>query len=398
MSSVGFVNPPVTDLLAANLLFNRRNLTLISSLRGVLMDYLSYDIRSSSRINFQNFTALDGEIFIGIIDPLPKTDLKAVDAQPIVVSGELPVGVTDFNVGIPFETNKFPTQQVGAVVVYRNGVQQFRNPNNGTSGGNYQEVSSGGALGTLIKFNNAPVSNPDSILVLSIGLLAERPDGSMMAVIENLAGQIDAMVPTLATLAGVPESTFQTAPNNVDLKQFGDTVINHESRITILETAQLIRADFTPFPAQSIPSNVDSVPIDPTNIVSLYGMTYQAGSGYNPGTGTWAIEPGVIIQSPGHYRVSFLAGFLMPANTTSEIWAQISLKRNLTIINEKSGNRIGIANVPIPVIYSSVGSVLLTDCLPGDKIILSIFHSSGSSKLLNTESRYSYLTINKEGN
>lgn len=231
MSTAGFVNPSAADLLACNVLFNRRNVTLISSIRGVLMDYLSYDISTSSRINFQGFTALENEIFIGVVDPVAKTDLKVVDAQPIVVSGDLAIGVTDFNVGVPFETNKYPSQQVGAVVVYRNGVQQFRNPNNGTTGGNYQEVSSGGALGTLIRFNSAPAGQSDSVLVVSVGLLAERPDGSMMAVIENLAGQIDAMVPTLADLAGVAESTFQSTPNSIDLKQFGDQVISHETKL-----------------------------------------------------------------------------------------------------------------------------------------------------------------------
>jgi hypothetical protein len=66
-------------------------------------------------------------------------------------------------------------------------------------------------------------------------VVAERPDGSMMAAIERVQGQVDQMIPTLAAVAGVDETEFQAAPNSVDLKQFGDMVTDHESRIVTLE-------------------------------------------------------------------------------------------------------------------------------------------------------------------
>lgn len=56
--------------------------------------------------------------------------------------------------------------------------------------------------------------------------------------IERLQGQIDQMVPVLAAAAGVPESTFQTGPNDVDLKQFGDKVLGYDATIATL-TASL---------------------------------------------------------------------------------------------------------------------------------------------------------------
>lgn len=223
MAALGFVNPSSSDILAANILFYKKNLTVISSARGVLMQDLSYTVPTSARIEFQGFTALQDEIFTCLLETGVRDGVTVVDASPIVATGELSIGSTDFNVGTPFEVNKYNSQQIGAVLVFRNGQIQFRNPSNGTSGGNYQEVNNGDGLSTVIRFNNAPVGQTDNIVVWG-HLLAERPNGSMMAAIESLAGQLDSMIPTLAALAGVPESTFQAAPNNQDLKAFGDKV------------------------------------------------------------------------------------------------------------------------------------------------------------------------------
>jgi hypothetical protein len=239
MAALGFVNPNAGDILAANILFYKKNLTIISSARGVLMQDLSYTVPTSSRIEFQGFTALQDEIFTCILETGVRDGLTMVDASPIVATGELAVGATDFNVGTPFEVNKYDAQQIGAVLVFRNGQIQFRNPGNGTTGGNYQEVNNGSGLGTVIRFNTAPSAQSDNIVVWG-HLMAERPDGSMMAAIESLAGQIDQMIPTLAAVAGVPETTFQGAPNNQDLKAFGDTVLSQGARITSLEKAPQI--------------------------------------------------------------------------------------------------------------------------------------------------------------
>lgn len=221
------VNPSPTDLLQLDLKFYQNNLTLVSSSKGLLIKDLSYTISSGSQINFKDWTADDGEIFTGVVDHNAKTSLMAVDANHINATGELAVGETDFNVGTPFEVGKFSTAQIGAVQVFRNGLIQFRNTGNSSTvlDGNYYEVPASGGLGTLIRFNVAAYGTPDNILVIANGLIIERPDASMKSEIEKVQGQVDALVPTVATLAGVPENTFQTAPNNVDLKVFGDMVL-----------------------------------------------------------------------------------------------------------------------------------------------------------------------------
>jgi hypothetical protein len=235
----GFTNPSPAEILQAQISFYRKNLTLISSIKGVLIDYMSYSVDSATQISFVNFTAEDGEIFTGVIDHNPRTGIQLVDAAPLVSTGELAIAATDFNVGQLFEVNKYSSSKVGAVIVYRNGVQQFRNTSNSSTNldGNYYEVNNGSGTGQIIRFNTAPSGSTDSILVVSNGLMAYNPDGSALQRIEAISGKIDSMVPTLADLAGVPQSTFGGV-SNVDLKSFGDSVLSQGSRITNIETIE----------------------------------------------------------------------------------------------------------------------------------------------------------------
>lgn len=232
MSSLGFTNPSTSDILAAKLFFYRKNFTLWSSAKGTLAQDLSYTINANDRIVFRGWTADADEIFIGTLDHNPKTQLQVVDASPVIATGVLAATDTDFNVGTPFEVNKYDTAQVGAVTVFLDGLQQFRNTDNqaAPADGNYYEVDPGGGAGVLIRFNTAHPTNDRSVLVMSTGLLAEKPTASMIAEVERVQGQIDAMVPDLAILASVPETNYQAAPNNIDLKQFGDRLLALEDQ------------------------------------------------------------------------------------------------------------------------------------------------------------------------
>lgn len=272
----GFTNPSPAELLESQLFFYRKNLTLISSTKGVLIDYMSYDVSSSNQINFVGFTADDGEVFTGVIDHNARTGINLVDAAPLVSTGELAIAVTDFNVGQLFEINKYSSSQVGAVIVYRNGAQQFRNTNNSSStlDGNYYEVNNGSGTGQVIRFNTAPSGSSDSILVVSNGLMAYNPDGSALQRIETLSGKIDSMVPTVAALAGVPESNFGGV-SNADLKSFGDTVLANKNFIAAMPT--LAYGQYTPTISNTV--NIDSVVVTGTfnwmqvgNIVTVSGL------------------------------------------------------------------------------------------------------------------------------
>lgn len=220
--------PSLSKLSGAQLRKYAANVTVTSSLRGILMRGLAYTIPNATRINFKDFTAEQDEIFEIVLDHETSTELTLVDGSKIAATGDLADGVTDFNVGVPFTINENPNTQIGNVLVFRNGFIQFRNPGNGTTGGNYQEVDPGGGLGIIIRFNDAPVGSDDAIIVTSNGIVAERPVVSQQADIEHVQGQVDAMIPTLAALAEVDETDFQAAPNNIDLKAFGDEVLRLE--------------------------------------------------------------------------------------------------------------------------------------------------------------------------
>lgn len=219
-----FTNPSASKLAKAQLRKFSKNLTIISSLRGELMNGLSYTPSSASQINFTGFTADEGEIFEITLDHEVSNSVNFVDGRNIVATGDLPIGETDFNVGQAFEVNKYQNTQIGAVLVYREGVLQRRNPNNTTSGGDYQEVDAGGGTGVIIRFNVAPVGSAEKIDVVSNGVVAERPTVSQQQDLEKLQAQIDIMIPDLATLAAEPESKYQVGPNQIDLKAFGDLV------------------------------------------------------------------------------------------------------------------------------------------------------------------------------
>ena len=224
MAALGFTNPSTAELQAGKMLFYKKNLTVISSSKGLLIQDLSYTVPTNERIAFQGFTSDENEIFTCVLESSVKDGLQVVDAIAITSTGDLAISATDYNVGTPFQVGKNITTQMGSVLVFRDGVLQARNDSNGLTGGNYKEVDAGGGLGSIIRFNDTPVSTPASIIVVSNGSVAERPTGSLMAVVESLAGQMDLVIPTVAALAGQPETNYQGAPNNVDLKNFGDKV------------------------------------------------------------------------------------------------------------------------------------------------------------------------------
>jgi hypothetical protein len=286
MSSNGFSNPPTSQLTNAQLLFYKNNLTLVSSARGLLQQGLSYTVATSTQINFLGFTALEGEIFTGTIDYTAQTGIKVVDASPINATGTLAATTTDFNVGVPFKVGQYSTTQIGAVLVFVDGIIQFRNTGNSsvTLDGNYREVDAGGGLGTIIRFNVADPTNARNILVVSNGLLSERPDGSMMAVIENVNGQLQNMAPYVAALAGQTTATvLGAAPSNVDLKSFGD-------RVVTLETS---------YPARKVTGDTSGTVVPAGYIGEVIRVT---GTGGTPISGSY-IQVGSNTFGPGRWRI-----------------------------------------------------------------------------------------------
>jgi hypothetical protein len=218
-STSGLVNPTSQSLLSAQLQVFKNNVTVTSSARGLIQK--SEYIVHGNRIEFKNITSLVNEYFEVEVADILITGNLIVDMQTIRVEGELQDTETDFNMGYEFDVLN------EEIIVFRDGIQMFRSDNNDSSGttGNYYYVDTDGdGRSSLLRFFE-PSVGVEPVLIASTGGVVDNANVSTFQQIEHLAGQLDAIVPTVAALAGVPESNFRANPNNVDLKTFGDKVI-----------------------------------------------------------------------------------------------------------------------------------------------------------------------------
>lgn len=305
----GFVQPTNLDLASVNLTQFQSNLVLRSDQRESLIPFIDYVVSGTQLIKLIN-PALAGEIFVGTLLSAPKNGVSLADAQPLVSTGTLAAGDTDFNVGTPFEVGKFPTEQTGSVMVFVDGVLAYRNVNNqDDTEGDYYEVNAGGGLGLIVRFNDPDLINDREIVVVSVGSLVEKPQESILAVMENLQGQLDKVIPALAQVAGLPETDFYTAPNNVDLKAFGDLVNSNEDRITALEE--------NPVPSAIIYRLGGGHPTlnDAAGLQQVQFDTIE----HNDGGSSFVDLPNyqIVIQEAGLYEMSasFLVGDITPGIT-----------------------------------------------------------------------------------
>jgi hypothetical protein len=222
-----FTNPSLAKLMGAHVYAYPHRVELISSVKGKLMPYLAFDIVSNTVIRLKaGLESEINEVIIGTITPVPIQGVPIADAKQIVQTGTLAVGATDFLVNEYFEVNKYSDQQMGDVVVIRDGLVQMRNIGNTVSGdGNYYEVPpAAGRLSNTIRFNDAPIVAEANIVIISNGLKSERPQEGTLARVESLAAQMDIVVQDLAVATGNPVTRYQGAPNNVDTILFGTKV------------------------------------------------------------------------------------------------------------------------------------------------------------------------------
>jgi hypothetical protein len=218
-----FINLTGTELLTINLKANKNSLILVSSLNGTLVCDLAYEINTSKLITLK-YAAAEGEIFTGQLRTTQAT-ANVVDGETYTCTGTLIAGQTDIALGQGFNLNAYPTSQIGQVMLHIDGVQQFRNAENATAApladGNYEEVDAGGGITNVLRMNDT-FGVDVSWAVTSTGLILNSNNNVTQQQIDSLAGQVDALIPTVAGLAGVPETNFQAGPNDVDLKAFAD--------------------------------------------------------------------------------------------------------------------------------------------------------------------------------
>lgn len=219
----GLINPSGISIASAQLQVFKGNVSVISSARGAIQK--SEYIVKNSGIFFKNITSLANEIFEVSVSDTMVTGKAIADMRTIRVEGSLLDGQTDFAIGYDVDVLN------EELVVFRDGIQLFRSDDNDDSGstGNYHYLDIGNtSRSSVIRFFE-PAVDDEPILVISSGGIVDKANVSTFQQIENLAGQLDNIVPTVAALAGVPESNFRAAPNYVDLKQFGQRLIDVET-------------------------------------------------------------------------------------------------------------------------------------------------------------------------
>lgn len=237
-TALGFVQPSGATLAAMDLSRYKNNVKVSSTVRGLMDNPLDYRVTGQQQITLQ-VGAFENEIFTITIESQPRVGTNLVAAQPKVQSYTLLAGNRDIPVG-PFTVNRNPGEDVGECMVIIDRVMMYRNTDNSAPGdgveGDYQELTG------IIRMNTADLTNDRRVTLVWVGALVDNPQDSQLALIQTLASQIDILVPTVAALAGVPESTFQSAPNDVDLAAFGAEVIDlrndlasAEARISQLE-------------------------------------------------------------------------------------------------------------------------------------------------------------------
>jgi hypothetical protein len=237
----GLVNPTSQTLLAAQLQVFKDNITVTSSARGIIQKS-EYVVRAN-QIEFLNIESLANEAFEVEVADLMITGNLIVDLQTIRIQGEMQDGETDFNLGYDFDVIK------EEVIVFRDGIQMFRADNNDSSGttGNYYYVDDDGdGRSQIIRFFE-PAVGVEPVLVATTGGVVDPANVSTFQQIESLQGQLDAVIPTVAALAGVPETNFRAGPNNVDLKTFGDLLLQLKAdagKVGDVKTSMLTEAQF----------------------------------------------------------------------------------------------------------------------------------------------------------
>lgn len=350
----GFVQATAAEISAAQLFFNQKNLTLISSVRGVLAPFMSYQVASSTQINFTDSfgTALAGEVFIGIIESTDKGASALPATSTIVTSGTLTANTQDFAVNGTFTTNKNPTQQIGEVLVFLDGQLQYRNTGNAAASpsadGNYHELDVGTGLSSTIRFNVVDPVNDRAVVVVSNGMLVEQPSGSMKAAIETLAGQQDLVIQTLAEVAGVPTSNFYATPNSVDQLSYANMVQ------TLNNNAALKNASNTWTVAQNLPGRTDGAAVSAGVIgetlfnEQVVGPTAASVSGTPFNIGSISLTAGVWIV--------YAQGTLIPGTATGNTYLAID-------INTVSATQRDASNLTRLGQLTSTGNSAL-GCLP----------------------------------
>jgi hypothetical protein len=234
VSLEGFSNPSPTQLIAGKITQNKGNVFLHSTARGQLMRGQEFYIREDNQIRL-TYEAEENEIFHGMINNVVRTTPSLLDVKKISFTGELAEGATDVVVGAEYNINANPSTQLGDLVVYR--WQGSETPklmvrcegNDLLNDGNYIEKLN------AIEFKEGGRVGGENIAVFSPNCIPVEFQGSFKTDLETIGGQVDLISEFLQDVHSLPTNPFQGAPNQVDLRAFGNQVLEALNRLQVIE-------------------------------------------------------------------------------------------------------------------------------------------------------------------
>jgi hypothetical protein len=190
-----------------------RNVVVTSSLNDVIQKS-EYVVRND-RIEFDSYTLTAGEIIeVEVSDVLVGggrlVDQRILKQDGVLLDGEDTITIGGFDIDVDNEQ----------IMLFVDGQQLFKNTDNlNDNSGNYRYINVSQGRSNEIVLNET-VLGDTAYRIVSVGAVIDDPNYSTFLEIAKLQGQVDVIIPTLASLAGVPEGDFQVAANNVDLKSF----------------------------------------------------------------------------------------------------------------------------------------------------------------------------------
>lgn len=226
------VQATAAEISGAQLSVNKKNLSLVSSSKGPLIQNLDYIVVDSATIQLLSPLYASGaennELFVGTINSAPISDLVVASAKSITKTYTLAVGQTILNLGQEYQVGANPNEDIGIIKVYVNGMLTRRDID-------YTEVDSGNGYGTTIQFFVAPASIAYEVTV-DFGVMSIT-DNDAIGAIENLAGSIKKIADDLSIVAGTSATDYYTAsPSEVERRTFGDKVLSLDSKYDVSST------------------------------------------------------------------------------------------------------------------------------------------------------------------
>lgn len=236
----GRIQPSSSAIIASRLQDYKAQLTLVSSLRGYIAPS-EYTVKNSY-IRFLNIESQPYEYFEIQVGSVQRIIKGILDVERVDIQGVLPNGTTEVPLG---RTVKIKPEEL---IVFRDGIQVFRDTENGDGSGNYyyldpdntgqsasivfRDVANGSTQGPSLI--DQVTATGEAIRVTSIGAIADNPTVSTFQQIEVLKGMLDKVVEYLVDAVaedgdGIDAGTFNSPASSVDLRNFAGRVLTLEN-------------------------------------------------------------------------------------------------------------------------------------------------------------------------